>query len=154
MAAKKLSVPCATCPWRLANQGKPHRFGWFTKANLTRLWNQIRKGGGAQSCHKTDPQHPEHVACGAKPGSKALECPGSVIVVLRELRRIGGKDGEVTAGKVDAYMKARKKGLTRQAVLYWMLSRMTLGNTIMGDGPLPTVDDKDAAVGLPKFLEG
>ena len=31
-----LSKACVSCPWRLSNQGKPHRFGWFTRKNLGR----------------------------------------------------------------------------------------------------------------------
>jgi D-serine deaminase-like pyridoxal phosphate-dependent protein len=58
---------------------KPHRFGFYTKANLRRLWRQIRGadplGCTAQSCHLTDPQHPHHIAVGAKAGATAQETP-------------------------------------------------------------------------------
>ena len=88
----ELTKPCAQCPWRRSNQGKKHAFGFYTKANLRRLWNQVRGGGNAQSCHLTDPSHPDHIAVGAKADSEARECPGSVIVVKREIAKMANKD--------------------------------------------------------------
>ena len=145
--------PCDQCPWRLDNHGKRHAFGFYTKANLRRLWNQIRRGGRAQSCHLTDPTHPDHVAVGAKPGASAQECPGSVILVVRELRQIEklSKANSETAVKV--YLKERRAGLTRAGILYWLLGRAQLGGTIMGSGPrLPLIDEYEPGVGLPEEL--
>lgn len=47
--------PCATCPWRRENHGKPHADGWYDPKNLRRLWNGIRQGE-QMICHATDPE--------------------------------------------------------------------------------------------------
>lgn len=149
--------PCEACPWRAANQGKKHKLGFYTKANLTRLWNGIRRGN-PQSCHPTDPTHPDHVACGAKPDSTPRECAGAVILVLREAEAMAAHapDGvSVGPEEVDAYWAARKKGLTRDGVLYWMLQRLGLGGVpYLGGQPLPKVDPDDKRIALPEYLEG
>ncbi|MCI0421498.1 MAG: hypothetical protein L0312_20115 [Acidobacteria bacterium] len=146
---------CEHCPWRLANQGKRHRFGFFTRANLTRLWNQLRRGASGQSCHPTDPNHPDHVASGAKPGSTPRECAGSIVLIMRELLSIRGKRNEVTPETIDRYLAKRKKhGLTKKGILYWLVQRLKLGRVaFIGKGPLPSVDVDDLAIGLPAYLK-
>src|SRR5579864_1339428 len=138
--------PCAQCPWRLANHGKPHKFGFYRKANLRRLWNQIRSGGAEQSCHLTDPSHPDHVAVGAKPGAQAQECPGSVILILREVNRMSDNN-VMTPESADAYFASRRKGIKKgTGALYWLISRIKLGGTVMGGPKLPEVDVDDPAI--------
>lgn len=148
--------PCPQCPWRLSNQGKPHKFGFYTKANLRRLWNQVRRGGNQQSCHLTDPSHPDHVAVGAKPGAKPQECPGSVILVVREIRKLEVLgDGVIGAeDSIPRYLKENKKGLTKSGLLYWVAQRIQFAKVPMlnRDGPLPDVDEHDAEIGLPKEI--
>lgn len=146
-----MSRPCAQCPWRLANQGKRHKHSFYTKANLRRLWNQLRGGGGEQSCHLTDPSHPDHIDAGAKPGAKAQECPGSVIVVLREVQKMTAGSA-VTNNGVKKYLMMRKKnGLTKQGVLFWVVSRIQFGGVPMiGGAKLPEVDVTDPEIGLPE----
>jgi hypothetical protein len=146
------SKACEQCPWRLANQGTRHAAGFYTARNLRRLWNQIRKGGAAQSCHLTDPSHPDHVAAGAKPGATAQECPGSVVLVTRELNRIKRLAGgaAVDAPHLDAYRRERPKhGLTRRGLTYWLVQRIVFGR--LGGPPLPDVED-DPAIDLPAEL--
>lgn len=149
-------APCAACPWRTANHLKRHKYGFYTKANLTRLWNGLR-GGAPQSCHPTDPGHPDHVACGAEPGSKAVECAGSVILVRREMAAVAAHstDGRTLGDEsVAAYLKARRKGLTKGGILYWIVQRFGLGSVpFFGGGPLPEVKVNDKRVSLPAFLE-
>ena len=111
-----MAKPCDQCPWRLANHGKKHKFGFYTKANLRRLWNQVRGGGTAQSCHLTDPSHPDHVAVGAKPGATAQECPGAVILVLREVQRMADANNVIDAAAPKRYLAGRKKGLTKRGI--------------------------------------
>lgn len=148
-----MSTPCDQCPWRLSNQGKKHKFGFYNKVNLTRLWGQIRRGGGEQSCHLTDPSHPDHVAVGAKEGATAKECPGSVIVVLREVEQMAGPDRVVTPESVLRYKAARKKGLTKNGIAYWVVSRLQFGGVPFFGGPkLPEVDVHDIEIGLPEVL--
>ena len=152
----KLS-PCAACPWRTENHLKRHRFGFYTKKNLTRLWNQIRGGGAPQSCHPTDTSHPDHVACGAK-GDKPKECAGSVILVLREMKRMADfAEDKKSIGpeEIDQYKAVRKKGLNRGGMAYWLVSRLGLGGVpFVGGAPLPQVDIDDDRISLPVFLKG
>lgn len=146
---------CAQCPWRRSNQGTRHRFGFYRKANLRRLWNEVRKGGAPQSCHLTDPGHPDHIAVGASPNATAQECPGSVVLVLRELYRITGTEsGLITPENVDAYLGRRKKGLSKRGILYWAVERIQFaGVPFFGGSPLPSVDVADPEIGLPAELE-
>lgn len=146
---------CAQCPWRLANQGKRHPHRFYTKRNLTRLWNQIRGGGAPQSCHLTDPSHPDHVKVGAPLGATPQECPGSVIVVLRELERMtGGNGGMVEPEHVNRYVASRPRGLTRRGIVYWVVQRIQMaGVPFFGESKLPDVDVDDAEIGLPAWME-
>ena len=117
--------PCKDCPWRVANHGRRHPGGWYRKTNLVRLWNQIRKGGGMQTCHPTDPSHPDHQKYGgAKEGSEAQECVGSVVLMTRELLLAGrlGKSGEtmVDPDGTDAYLAVSRsrRGLTADGMMW------------------------------------
>lgn len=146
--------PCAHCPWRTTNQGKRTPWGFYTAANLRRLWNQIRSGGRAQSCHPTDPSHPDHRAAGAKPGSKPRECPGSVIIVMREIRAMANAERVVTPESMTAYSKRRKGGLKRpHGITYWLIERMQMGGVpFFGGEKLPNIDINDPEVSLPPAL--
>lgn len=148
------SEPCSVCPWRTANQGRRHRFGWYAMRNLKRLWNEIRNGGGCQTCHPTDPSHPEHVACGAREGSTPRECAGSVIVVLQEMRKMCQPDGTIDNDDYARYAKARgRKGLSKTGVLYWVFQRYAFGGVpFMGGRKLPKVDENCPGVALPECL--
>lgn len=149
-----ISSPCDQCPWRTANHGKRTPWGFYTKSNLTRLWNQIRSGINPQGCHPTDPGHPDHVAAGAKPGSTPRECAGSVILIMREMRRMADADGVLKDEGIKSYLKCRRKGITKSGVLYWVISRFHLGGVpFVGGRKLPDVNVDDPTVGLPAYLE-
>lgn len=144
---------CSQCPWRLSNQGKPHPFGFYTRKNLTRLWGQVRGGGKRQSCHLTDPSHPDHVAAGCKPGASVRECPGSVLLVLREVRSMADEQSYIGEGAVRAYLERRgRKGLSKEGILYWLLSRIQLGGVPLVGGPSMPEVEEDEGVGLPEWL--
>lgn len=145
----QLKKACEQCPWRLSNQGKRHFGSFYSKKNLTRLWGQIRRGGGVQSCHMTDPSHPDHIRAGTKATAQPRECPGSVITVKRELNQMANAEGVVDNDGVLAYLKRRKKGLTKHGVIYWIVSRIQMGGVPFVGGPkMPDVKD-DPEVGLP-----
>lgn len=145
---------CEQCPWRKTNQGKRHFAGFYTKKNLQRLWNQIRKGGGVQSCHLTDPQHPDHVTSGANEKATAQECPGSIVLINRELTVMADEDNYIGPTEIDNYFEKRPKhGLTKSGILYWLVSRIQMGGVpFMGGPKMPEIQD-DPEVGLPEFLE-
>lgn len=147
-----MKTACEFCPWRVTNHGKKTPWGFYRAANLTRLWNQIRRGGHAQSCHPTDPNHPDHIAAGAKAGATPKECPGSVILVLREMEKLaacgGGNGTEITPEGVTAYLREHRDGLTKSGIAYWVVSRYSFGGVPFVGGPkLPEVNVLDQAIG-------
>ena len=149
-------TPCSQCPWRASNQGKRTPWGFYSQANLRRMWNEIRNGCGVQSCHPTDASHPDHVAAGAKTGAQVKECAGSVILVLRELIDLrGGPDVIIGPEEVDAYLARRKRGLKKRALLYYLYERMRLADVpFFGGTRMPDVNVNDKRISLPTYLEG
>lgn len=146
---------CAQCPWRANNQGKPHRRGFYTKANLRRLWDGLRTGQDPQSCHLTDPSHPDHLEAGAPENATPQECPGSVIIVMRELTELaGGVGGEITRERISAHFHDRpQSGFSVQGLNFWLVARMQLaGQPLIGGPPVPEVDVDDPEVLLPEWL--
>lgn len=145
-----MKTPCANCPWRISNHGKRTPWGFYKLANLKRLWNGIRRGG-PQSCHPTDPNHADHIAAGAKPGSEPQECPGSVVLVLRECEKIASYDNNTISPKsLDVYFKKHQDGLTRAGVMYWVIGRQQFAGVPFVGGPkLPKVDVSDVEIGRP-----
>ena len=134
-----MAKPCAQCPWRTENHGKRHPNGFYTKRNLKRLWNQVRKGGGVQSCHRTDTNHPDHVEAGAK-GDQVHECMGSIVLVWRELRafeNILAEAGMDMDEGVPQYLAQHPEGLSKRGLAYWLLSRRM--DPPFGDGRMPEV---------------
>ena len=156
---KQHGTPCSACPWRVENHGRKNEWGFYTPKNRKRLWNQIRGADRSgecrpQSCHPTDPGHPDHIAAGAKPGSVPKECPGSVILVYREIEKIiaagagTGREREITPEGIKAYQKAHRDGLTNRGILYWVMERITYGGVPFVGGPkLPDVDVNEAGIG-------
>ena len=143
---------CPGCPWRRSNHGTSSPVGFYRKSNLKRLWNQIRKGQGPQSCHMTDPNHPDHVKSGTPLGAKPHECPGSIALVYRELnllQEIVGNDGDINENAVRDYKKQSPKGLTNEGLMHWFVFRIQLAH-IPGHGPpIPEIEDwlvKDTAL--------
>lgn len=136
MSEESIYKMCAQCPWRIANHGKRTPGGFYTKKNLQRLWSQVRRGLHPQSCHMTDPSHPDHVAAGAALSAQVHECPGSVALVAREVEKLNALQGDFKA-----YRKETPKGLTRSGVFYW-LDRYLFGGT-PGRGPtIPSVESE------------
>lgn len=146
---KTAGTPCEQCPWRVANHGRRHPGGFYRKDNLRRLWNQIRKGGRIQSCHPTDPSHADHRRyAGAKAGATPLECIGSVILILRELRYADTLDGDTTTGQLSVtdckrYLgeTRQRKGLTRDGLLYQSFAR-AIPHPLGNGTPLPAVSEE------------
>lgn len=154
-----INNPCPQCPWRTANQGKKHFASFYSKKNLTRLWNQIRRGGGEQSCHLTDPSHPAHIRAGASKDAVVKECPGSVILVMREMDTMASMSADPSQRRIDdqavmTYLRERKGGLTKSGILYWCYQRLHLSGVPRIGGPkLPEVNIDDTDIGLPTYLK-
>lgn len=108
-----MTSPCAACPWRKSNLEKPHPHKWYSKKNLLRLWNGLRKyDAPGMTCHPTDADN--QVPDGTKPVPESVEkkeCAGAIILVTRELRLLE---------KHKDYLKIRKGGLTRAGGAGWV----------------------------------
>lgn len=120
--------PCQACPWRESNQGKRHPDGWYTKANLARLWAKLRKGEN-MACHPTDRGNPvsdRALAAGYRPAgehAQARECMGSVILQQREFVYLQGDCGV----DLKLYRREHPRGLTKRGVLA-MVDRAMFGD--------------------------
>lgn len=98
--------PCSSCPWLIANHGKPHPHGWYTKANRERLWAKLRRGD-SMSCHPTDPDNPVPEGHRAAPEDSIVkECTGALVLQQREVMNFqAAKDR-------GAYRKQHPRGMT------------------------------------------
>lgn len=107
-------TPCSACPWRLANQGKPHPHKFYSPANLARLWRQLRNGE-RMSCHPTDPRMAEfegYESCSAR--EQTNECAGALILQQREAMAFQEIAKTAPKGKgLAIYRRERRNGLTR-----------------------------------------
>lgn len=107
--------PCTVCPWRTANQGKPHPHGWYTVANLRRLWSKLRRGE-MMTCHATDPSNPIPEGYKAVPeAATTRECSGAIIVQQREFMRL--QEHLLKGGTLASYRKVSPRGLTREGAV-------------------------------------
>lgn len=124
--------PCRGCPWRTANHGKAHPDGWYSKANLRRLWAGLRTGDApGMTCHPTDPDNPVSAqadAEGYRPapdGSETRECAGAIILQQRELMRYqevveaGGSFADYKRGNPGAMTKGALAAFLTRCVMTW-----------------------------------
>ena len=133
---ESMTKPCSNCPWRKSNQGKPHPHGWYSVKNLRRLWSGLRTSRApGMTCHPTDPNNDVPEGCRAAPeGSEAKECAGALLLVQRELGMLE-KD-------LKGYLKTRgRRGLTKEGVAWWGISRGALAGTMMGGDKMPRIED-------------
>lgn len=118
---------CAHCPWRLSNQGNRTPDGWYSGANLRRLWAKLRRGEG-MTCHLTDPANPvserqaKAIGYTVKPNVATHECAGYLTLVQREVMVFTEyckqeEAGELPKGTALAtYLRERSMGLTREGL--------------------------------------
>lgn len=131
-----LPTPCNACPWRLSNQGQRHPGGWYTKANLRRLWVGMRRGE-RMTCHPTDTANPlppgfdpvpEHV--------EVHECGGSLILKQREFMR--AQAVLIRTKSFTGYRQANSRGITRAAMMKMIASELPAPiGTATDDCPAP-----------------
>lgn len=135
---------CKDCPWRLSNRGKKtvgmvdgHRYGWYTIANLRRLWGGIRQPGNVMTCHPTDPRHAVMFGLKEIPeDTTPRECAGSIILRLREIVYLQ------RSGSLKEYRKAHPLGLTRNGAAD-VVTRMLLGGALSLKIGRPDLNDTD-----------
>lgn len=132
---------CETCPWLTKNHGKKHTSawyrehptikGWYSKANLRRLWAGLRTGAAPGIlCHSTDPDSKDYGGKGTiKPG-KERACAGALNLIY---------------ANVNAFAKNQPQPfqpqMTKHAIADYVWRRIT--------GQLPVVEDRQADVSLP-----
>lgn len=143
--------PCVHCPWRAANQGKPHPDGWYAKANLRRLWARLRRGAD-MTCHPTDPDNP--VPDGTRPapaGATTLECAGSLILKQREFMRFQrlAQDHPGEADPFRLYRQQHPRGLTRDGLLAVAERAMFGGTPLAGSVEMTRPDLNEPGISAP-----
>lgn len=133
---------CRTCPWRLENQGRPSPGGWFTKANLRRLWDKLRRGE-QMSCHYTDARvaecDPPPGYRPPPPGGEILECVGALVLQQREVMYFQD------VRDLRLYRKAHPMGMTRGGFAR-LVERLFFGGTPLGGRPVERPDLNDESV--------
>lgn len=127
---------CETCPWLTKNHGRKHHAGWYTKANLKRLWNGLRSGDcHGIVCHSTDPNR---VLYGGvtpvAPGTEKQPCAGALLVIFKHMNEIAKTTPKEYKAKYPLPMK-------REGIAHWVNQYLF--------GTLPTVEDRSAEVSLP-----
>lgn len=138
---------CAACPWLTANQGRRTKGGWYTKANLRRLWTGLRTGEApGMTCHPTDPQHP---APDGRPdavppdGSDFHECHGAAVLMQREIGILEG------AGSFARYRRLSQAPSMTVEGLFAYAERALFGDSILDSRPKPLAVELDQEVSRP-----
>lgn len=148
------SHACGACPWRLANQGVPHPGGWYTKANLRRLWNGLRRGV-RMSCHPTDPDMTwSDCSCHEPPppGTATRECAGALILIQREMAHL--QVVLEAGGSFADYQREHPMGLTKRGAATHANAMLFGGVPFVGGGlQMAQPDLDDDGVGYPPLGE-
>ncbi len=143
---------CEACPWRIANRGRRTSGGWYTLANLRRLWNGLRSGAApGMTCHQTDPVNPPSDDGRRAPaGTETKECAGALLLVAREIAVLNRLANTHGVRGLDEYRRRRPKGLTKHGIIAWA-TRSTFGGTPFGGIKLPASIANDEAIQHPDF---
>lgn len=109
---------CSACPWRISNQGQAHPHGFYSAANLRRLWNGLRTGEApGMTCHPTDPRMEEFEGYEATAKIEVThQCAGSLVVVQRELIRFQAITKDVEREKAAGTKLRRDEALRRYRI--------------------------------------
>lgn len=154
MSCQATGRACQYCPWRIANQGKRHPNGWYTKTNLRRLWAGLRTGEApGMTCHPTDPNNlvPDSWPVKPKAGVTTVECSGALLLVQRELRLYERLVAKYDRAATKRYRVLHPRGLTTTGAFFWAGARGTFAGTVVGGAPMPVIED-DPDVGYPDAL--
>ncbi len=117
---------CAACPWRTTNHGRRHPDGWYTKANLKRLWAGLRTGEATgMTCHPTDPVNPAPTGrplAKAPDGADFYECAGAHAIRQVEIRLLE---------ECDSFEEYRRRSqappMTQEGLYIYVMDTQTSG---------------------------
>jgi hypothetical protein len=125
---------CATCPFLIANHGKPHPAKWYSRGNIRRLWNGLRTGDApGMICHSSDHNNAEYGGKGnVKPGVEQ-DCAGALLLLYQNANA-------VAAGRPQPFQPPLTKATLANLALKLLL------------GALPEVEDRSAEIGLPWII--
>lgn len=132
--AAACAQPCSACPWRTENQGTPHPHGFYSKANLRRLWNGLKRGE-RMTCHPTDPAMAEFEGYEkTAERERTHECAGAQTLIQRELAYFGQAAKDVDAGRApgpafNLYKMRRGRAAMTRAGLAEHVSAALFGGT-------------------------
>ena len=70
----------------------------------------------------------------------------------REIKQMANEKNEITNESVMAYLKRRKKGITKRGVIYWVIERIQMGGVPFFGGPKMIDVEDDPVIGLPESL--
>ncbi|HEX7095684.1 MAG TPA: hypothetical protein VF183_07360 [Acidimicrobiales bacterium] len=142
---------CNACPWRLANEGKPHPHKFYASANLARLWKALRRGG-RMSCHPTDPRMAEFEGYeDTADRDETHECAGALTIVQREFSLFQALSKEdPKANALAAYRRLRPGGVTREGLIS-VMERAIFSGTALGGVRMTLPDLGDEAIGYSKL---
>lgn len=149
----KHTKACNACPWRRSNQGKRTSGGWYSRANLQRLWNGLRTSKApGMTCHPTDPRNPpSDSGVQAKPEAETQECYGALLLIAREVSLGSALADKHGKDAFKLYRFARPKGLTRAGMSHWVLRFAFNAPQLTGLAALPTVFTEDSDIQHPEF---
>jgi hypothetical protein len=122
---------CESCPFLKRNHRQRHDAGWYTVANLRRLWNGLRTSNApGMVCHSTDPESKFYGGKGdVKPGKKS-ECAGVLLLILQNMNAIA-----------DGRPQPFQPPLTKATIANFAWRHVC--------GAIPGVEDRSEDVGLP-----
>lgn len=145
---------CKDCPWRTTNlKRKPDPHGFYTLANLRRLWRGLRNGE-RMTCHPTDPEMAEFAGY-EKTAERPVtyECAGALVLIQREMERFQSCAKEAEAeGQKDGLKRYRRKypkGLTRDGLLRFFNDMMFGGTPLSPRDKMATPNLNMAGIGHP-----
>jgi hypothetical protein len=164
---------CKTCPFLLANFGKPNPPGydpekmnaertdggqfhdWYSLKNLRRIWAEGMRHGEVLQCHATDPNAEVYGGKRTASGSERV-CVGVLAVVLRHMEFYNAlleaePDIKPAAARRRYVAVAGKYPMSKQGMLAWALM-IGMGRTdMLGGLMLPRHLDAATveAVGVP-----
>jgi hypothetical protein len=150
--------PCSQCPWRVGNQERKDRHGFYDLSNLRRLWEGLR-AGERMTCHPTDPQMAEFDGYeNTADRAQTRECAGALVVIQRELIRLDTATRAARVeGRQDGVADYRaivgEHALTVDGAAAHVFAMMAGSTPLCGGVAVRLVDLNERGIGIPGLPE-